>query len=57
VFLCLDSSGEGYCKSPDEVDAVFWLTSEEVLAAVNAPEWTKESLRRAAVVLDRVMME
>ncbi|MCR8644604.1 NUDIX domain-containing protein [Paenibacillus sp. N1-5-1-14] len=50
VFLCEYAEGTAHSKSPDEVEAVHWLTVEEVMRHHKAPEWTKESVRRAAEV-------
>lgn len=49
VFLCEYDSGTATAKSPDEVEAVHWMTSEEILHHPLAPSWTKESIRRAAL--------
>ncbi|MBD0384913.1 NUDIX hydrolase [Paenibacillus sedimenti] len=47
VFLCEYGKGTAHSKSPDEVEEVYWLTYEEVLAHSNTPPWTKESIKRA----------
>lgn len=44
VFLCKYKEGEAYPKSEEEVDSVYWLTAEEILAHPNAPEYLKESI-------------
>lgn len=49
VFLCEYDSGTATAKSPDEVEAVHWMTREEILNHPLAPAWTKESIRRAAL--------
>ncbi|MDQ1911680.1 NUDIX domain-containing protein [Paenibacillus sp. GD4] len=49
VFLCEYNQGTAHCKSPDEVEAVHWMTSEEIMNHPTAPPWTKESIRRAAL--------
>lgn len=49
VFLCDYASGTAHSKSPDEVDAIHWLTYEEIMNHPKAPPWTKESLRRAVL--------
>ncbi len=41
VFLCVYESGEAYPKSPDEVEDVFWLTTEEILNHPNSPIYLK----------------
>ncbi|MBP2000832.1 8-oxo-dGTP pyrophosphatase MutT (NUDIX family) [Paenibacillus shirakamiensis] len=48
VFLCEYDKGTAYSKAPDEVDAVHWMTSSEIMSHPEAPLWTKESIRRAA---------
>ncbi|QUL55721.1 NUDIX domain-containing protein [Paenibacillus tritici] len=46
VFLCEYDSGTATNKSPDEVEAVHWMTYDEIMAHPLAPPWTKESIRR-----------
>ncbi|XOK64966.1 NUDIX hydrolase [Paenibacillus elgii] len=48
VFLCEYDSGSAHRKSPDEVEAVHWMTYEEIMNHPQAPPWTKESVKRAA---------
>ncbi|WP_342505088.1 NUDIX domain-containing protein [Sporosarcina sp. FSL K6-2383] len=47
VFLCEHYSGEAFPKSPDEVEKVLWLTTEEILSDPKAPVYLKESIKRA----------
>ncbi|WP_246944740.1 NUDIX domain-containing protein [Bacillus pinisoli] len=47
VFLCEYESGESLPKSPDEVEAVMWLTTEEVLSHPNSPIYLKKSIKQA----------
>ncbi|MGE7622034.1 NUDIX hydrolase [Viridibacillus sp. NPDC096237] len=47
VFLCEHYSGEAFPKSPDEVEKVLWLTTEEILSHPIAPIYLKESIKRA----------
>ncbi|WP_267919278.1 NUDIX domain-containing protein [Paenibacillus sonchi] len=49
VFLCEYDSGTAHSKSPDEVEAVYWMTYEEIMNHPQAPPWTKESIRRVAL--------
>lgn len=49
VFLCEYDKGTAHSKSPDEVEAVHWMTYDEIMNHPQAPPWTKESLRRAAL--------
>ncbi|NRG27666.1 NUDIX domain-containing protein [Bacillus circulans] len=51
VFLCEHEQGEAFVKSPDEVETIEWLTTEEVLDHSHAPSYVKESIKRAAVLL------
>jgi|SRR5690625_2068221 len=48
VFLCEFKSGEAFPKSPREVEEVFWLTKEEVYGHPKAPDYVKESIKRAS---------
>ncbi|WP_235338347.1 hypothetical protein [Paenibacillus wulumuqiensis] len=45
--LCEYADGQAHSKSAEEVEAVYWITSEELLQNPSAPPWTKESIRRA----------
>lgn len=47
VFLCEFEEGEPFPKSPDEVDAVFWMTTTEILKHPKAPIWLKDSIQEA----------
>jgi 8-oxo-dGTP diphosphatase len=47
VFLCEIESGEPFVKSPDEVEKVLWMTSEEIHAHSKSPVWLKESIQAA----------
>lgn len=49
VFLCEYHRGTAHCKSPDEVEAVHWMTFDEIMNHPQAPPWTKENIRRAAL--------
>lgn len=50
VFLGEFHSGEAFPKSPDEVERVLWLTSDEILHHPNAPTYLKESIKRALMI-------
>jgi 8-oxo-dGTP diphosphatase len=50
VFLCEYDSGEAFPKSPDEVENVFWLTSEEAFSHPKAPVYLKESIEHALLM-------
>lgn len=45
VFLCQYKTGEAYPKSPDEVERVLWLTTEEVIEHSNSPVFLKDSIK------------
>lgn len=47
VYLCEFDEGEPYAKSPDEVEAVYWMEYEEILSHPQAPIWLKESIQAA----------
>jgi len=47
VFLCEYKSGEAIAKSPDEVESVHWMTVQQVNNHPNAPDYLRESIRRA----------
>ncbi len=54
VFLCASSTGAAFCKSPDEVEDVLWLSLDEILQHPKAPDWTKESVKRSSAVLNQI---
>jgi 8-oxo-dGTP diphosphatase len=47
VFLCEYESGKAIAKSPDEVEAVNWMTAQQVYEHPKAPDYLKESIKRA----------
>lgn len=47
VFLCEFEEGEPYIKSPDEVDQVYWMTTEEIFNHSNATNWLIDSIKEA----------
>ncbi len=47
VYYCEIASGEPFSKSVDEVEAVYWMTAEEIFAHPSAPIWLKESIEEA----------
>lgn len=51
VFLCEIEKGEPFAKSPDEVEAVYWMTTEEIMESVVTPIWLKESIQAAATLV------
>ncbi|MGR3763088.1 NUDIX hydrolase [Rossellomorea sp. NS-SX7] len=44
VFLCGVESGDPYAKSPDEVDEVLWMSTAEILANEEIPEYLKTNV-------------
>lgn len=55
VFLCEIDAGEPFAKSPDEVEAVFWMTGEEIFYHEKAPIWLKESIREAEAIREKML--
>ncbi|WP_066308074.1 NUDIX hydrolase [Bacillus sp. FJAT-29814] len=51
VFLCEHHSGEPFAKSPDEVDAVVWLTTEQILSNPQLPIYLKDNIKLADSLL------
>ncbi|CAG9619256.1 NUDIX hydrolase [Sutcliffiella rhizosphaerae] len=47
IFLCEWQEGEPFPKSPDEVDAVHWMTTEEILHHPKTEIWLREGLLEA----------
>jgi len=52
VFLCDHKAGEAFAKSPDEVDAVVWMTTEQILSHPDLPGYLKESIKMAGIRID-----
>lgn len=57
VFLCSYESGDACVKSPDEVEEVLWLTTEEIYNHSNSPIYLKESIRNAESMFDIGVIE
>ncbi|OIK09992.1 NUDIX domain-containing protein [Bacillus sp. MUM 13] len=51
VFLCVYESGEAYPKSPDEIEDVLWLTTEEILNHPNSPIYLRKSIKHAEALM------
>ena len=47
VFLCEWKEGEPFRKSPDEVEAIYWMTTEEVIRHPETPPWLLDSIKDA----------
>ena len=52
VFLCDHKAGEAFAKSPDEVDAVVWMTTEQILSHPDLPGYLKENIILACKRMD-----
>lgn len=57
VFLCEYESGEAYARAKDEVEDVFWLSSEEVLAHPNNPDFLKAYIQQAQLLKTKLMVK
>lgn len=53
VFLCEYESGEAFPKSPDEVEEILWLTTNEIIDHPNSPFYLKESIKQAEALGDK----
>jgi 8-oxo-dGTP pyrophosphatase MutT (NUDIX family) len=52
VYLCEQLEGEeAFVKSADEVEGVYWLTTEEIFQHPNAPVWLIDSIKAAEAVI------
>ena len=47
VFLCRYLGGEAVVGDPDEVDAVHWMTAEEIIQHPKTTPWTRQSIEKA----------
>jgi 8-oxo-dGTP diphosphatase len=47
VFFCEIETGEPFVKSPDEVEAIYWMTTDEIYDHPKSPIWLKESIQEA----------
>jgi 8-oxo-dGTP pyrophosphatase MutT (NUDIX family) len=47
VFLCEWLSGEPYPKSPDEVEAVHWMTTDEIVNHPKTESYLHDNIREA----------
>ena len=47
VFLCDHQSGEAFAKSPDEVDEVLWMTTEQIMNHQDLPVYLKDNIKLA----------
>ncbi|UAL46096.1 NUDIX domain-containing protein [Sutcliffiella horikoshii] len=47
VFLCEWKSGEPFPKSPDEVEAFHWMTTEEIVSHPQTESYLHDNIREA----------
>ncbi len=50
VFLCWHKMGEPYPRDSEEVENVFWKTTDDILEDLHAPDYLKSSLVKAQQV-------
>lgn len=51
VFLCDHQFGEPFAKSPDEVDEIHWMTTQEILTHADIPIYLKDNIQLADQLL------
>ena len=51
VFLCDHRSGEAYAKSPDEVDSVCWMSTQQILNNDAIPSYLMENIKLAETLV------
>lgn len=51
VYLCEFDEGEPFAKSPEEVDAVYWMTTDEIVNHPKTPIWLLDSIKEAEKLL------
>jgi 8-oxo-dGTP diphosphatase len=54
VFLCRYKSGEPTITRPNEVDAIHWMTADEIHRHPDLKAWTRQSLALAEALHRRV---
>ncbi|NAO99667.1 NUDIX domain-containing protein [Halomonas sp. MG34] len=47
VYLCKYKAGEAVAKDPDEVTAVYWMTTEEILNKQTTPDFLRNYIKQA----------
>lgn len=50
IFLCEYESGNAYPRMKDEVEEVLWLSTEEVVAHPNSPDYLKDYIQQSQVL-------
>lgn len=53
VFLCEFDKGEPYAKSPEEVESVHWMTTDEIINQEEIQYYLKDSILAAEVLRSR----
>jgi 8-oxo-dGTP pyrophosphatase MutT (NUDIX family) len=56
VFLCEWQSGEPYPKSPDEVEAVHWLTTDDIMKHPKTESYLHDNIREADRLRSKIMV-
>ncbi len=56
VFLCEWKGGEPFPKSPDEVEAVHWMTTDEVLGHPKTESYFHDNIREADRLRKKTMI-
>ncbi|WP_102272103.1 NUDIX hydrolase [Cytobacillus massiliigabonensis] len=51
VYLCELEEGEPFPKSPEEVAAVYWMTTDEIVHHPKTPIWLMDSIKEAEKLL------
>lgn len=51
VFLCEYEAGEAFAKSPDEVNCVFWFSTDQIISAPELPVYLKRNIEFAESLL------
>lgn len=53
VFLCEFDQGEPYAKSPDEVESIHWMTTDEIINHEEIQYYLRDSILAADVLRKR----
>lgn len=53
VYLCEFDEGEPFAKSPEEVGAVYWMTTDEIVNHPKTPIWLLDSIKEAEKLLKK----
>ncbi|GGE61716.1 NUDIX hydrolase [Priestia taiwanensis] len=55
IFLCTYKEGKAYVKAVDEVDAVHWMTIDEILSHPKSPPWLFDSMKHVYKHMERAI--